>query len=164
MSLAASERNLASWYLAASDLNEGDALSEGDEVSRYCKPSAFNLELCEPAFLAFMKNEDELDLSVFRIEFYVGCTRSSAVDYIRTEFGKQYTLRPKGRFVVFNVNGAKEVGRKTKTELGFVYTPKPGLPSHSSIVNLPEDYDEEVRLATALLRLVTHDDVYHAVL
>ena len=164
MSLDASERNLASWYLAASDLNEGDPLPEGDEVSRYCKPTAFDLDLSEPTVLAFMRNENELDVSVFRIEFYVGCTRSSAVDYIRSEFGKQYTLRPKGRFVVFNVNGAKEVGRKKEVELGFVYSPKPGLPSHSSIVNLPEDYDEEVRLATALLRLVTQDDVYPAVL
>ena len=149
---------------AATDLVEGEALPDGDEIARYCKPSAYNLDLGEPSFLAFMKRLTENDLSVNRLQFFLGLTRSEAVDRIRLEVKKHTDLRLNGRFAVFNVAEAKAVGRELGVDIGVIYTPKACRPSHSSIAGLPADYEDEVRLAAGLLRLITQDAIFEAVL
>ena len=150
-------------YHGATDLIYGDALPDGDEVARYCKPSDYNLELNQPTFLTFMRRETEDDLSVNRLQFFRGLDRAEAVGYIRYEVGKHYQLRPRGRFVVLNVLGAKAAAKKKGFDIGITYTPQTSRPSHSSIVDLPEDYDDEVRVATAILRLISQVDIYLAV-
>ena len=147
----------------ATDLKEGDALPDGDEVARYCKPSDYDLEQGEPTFLAFMKRRTEPDISVNRLQFFRGHDRVGAVDRIRREVGDGYELRPSGRFLVFNVAGAKAAGHRIGCDIGVIYTPKPLGPSHSSVVDLPTDYAAEIRLATALLRLIAQADTYSAV-
>ena len=147
----------------ATDLVEGEALPDGDEVARYCKPSTYNRDLGEPTHLAFMRRPDEGDLSVNRLQFFLGLPRPNAVDLIRIEVSQHTELRRNGRFVTLNVGDAKSIGEKLGVDIGVIYTPKSCRPSHSSIVGLPTDYDEEVRLATALVRLITQDDIYEAI-
>ena len=65
--------------------------------------------------------------------------------------------------MVLNVRSAKAAAHSKGFTIDIIYTPKTSRPSHSSIVNLPTDYVQEVRLATALLRLIAHSDTYQAV-
>ena len=150
-------------YPVAADLVDGDALPDGDEVTRYCKPSAYDLERSQPTFLAFMKRSTENDLSINRLHSFRGHDRAGAVDCIRSEVRSHYELKPHGRFVVFNVTGAKSAAQKKGFDIGIIYTPRRSSPSHSSIVDLPTDYDAEIRVATAFLRLITQADIYPAV-
>ena len=144
----------------STDLASGDPLPGGDEVARYCSPIHVYDDL--PAATAFVRQEGHRDLSVNRLQSFVEQDRSEAVDCIRSEVNRCLTLKPKGRFVVVNVGRAKGAAQTEGCILGIIYTPEQGRPSHSSIVGLPEDHREEVRVATALMRLVAHEDVYPA--
>ena len=148
------------------DLNCGDPLLDSDEVSRHCQPNDYDRRLCEPKVSAFQRRPSEIDASINRLQFFGLQDRSSAVEYIRQEFRAiNYNLRPNGRFVVFNVGEAKAAALKVGGyDLVFQYTPKPPVCSHSSILNLPEDPCEERAVATALKRLITKTDTYHAVI
>ena len=150
-------------YPVDTDLIEGDALPDGDEIARYCKPSEYDLDLSEPTFLAFMRRNNENDVSVNRLQYFNGHNRAGAVDCTRREVGAYYELRPNGRFVVLSVSRAKAAAKRVGFDIGIIYSPKPSSPSHSSIIDLPTDYDDEVKLATALLRLITQADTYLAV-
>lgn len=151
-------------YPVATDLTEGDPLPGGDEVARYCKPNDYDLAEDKPRVTAFIRRETEDDISVNRLQFFLGHGRVGSVDCIRSEVGKHYELRRNGRFVVLNVTSAKTAAHSKGFTIDIIYTPKPSRPSHSSIVNLPTGYVQEVRLATALLRLITNSDTYQAVL
>ena len=104
------------------------------------------------------------DPSVNRLQHFQLEDRGGAIERIRQEFiSYPYTLRRNGRFVVFNVGEAKAAALKAGgCELEFTYTPAPRLLSHSSIVNLPEDYGEELVVAVALKRLIARSDTYEA--
>ena len=147
----------------ATNLVEGDPIPEGDEVARYCKPTDYDRELNQPTVLAFMKRRDENDLSVNRLQYYQGHGRAGAVDCIRCEVRTNRDLKPNGRFVVFEVAGAKVTAKKQGFDIRVSYTPKPSSPSHTSIFDLPTDYDAEVRVAAAIMRLITSNDIYPAV-
>ena len=110
-----------------------------------------------------MKRETEDDVSVNRLQFFLGHDRAGAVDCIRHEVRNHYKLNRNGRFVVFNVAGAKAAAQEKGFDIGIIYTPQPSRPSHSSIVDLPTDYDAEVRAAIAIMRLITQADTYLAI-
>ena len=151
-------------YPVATDLADGDSLPDADEVARYCKPNDYDLEQGQPAVSAFMKRKTEIDVSVNRLQFFQCHTRKGAVGCIRLEVKKHYKLKRNGRFVVFNVADAKAVAQKKGFNINMVYTPLPGRPSHTSMIDLPQDYDDEVRVAAAIMRLITQADTYEAVL
>ena len=147
----------------ANDLNKGDALPDGDEVARYCAPSRYDSVKDEPSHLAFMRRPNEMDQSVNRLESFVGCSRTDAVDCVRQEVGNHLEIRPGGRFVVFNVKRAKTVAKEEGFDVNVVYAPiLPDQPSHSLITNLPQDSNAEVRVATAIKRLIANTDIYPA--
>ena len=149
----------------ATDLVEGDPLPDGDEIARYCSPGVWEKETHEPQVTAFMRKPDEDDLSVNRLQYYRGQSRSGAVGCIRDETGAYYKLKKSGHFVVFSVSAAKAAALNKGCGIDVIYTLKTSKPSHSSIFGLPEpeDYEGKVRVATALARLVKQDDIYEAV-
>ena len=158
-------------YPYATDLVEGDSLPDEDEVARYCSPSRCDASTHEPTVSAFIRGPNEDDLSVRRLQFYVGRSRPDAVDCIRQEFeDAKYELKKDGRFAVFGVAAAKAVAAKRTCTIDIIYTPRESYPSHSSVIGLPAappdvpiQYAYAVRVATALLRLITKDDIYEAV-
>ena len=145
----------------------GDSLPNEDEVARYCSPSRCDSATHEPTVSAFIRDPDEDDLSVNRLQFYVGRSRSDGVACIRQEFEKAtYQLKKNGRFVVFSGSAAKAAAAKKTYTIDIVYTPKKFYPSHSSVFGLPAvpmDYADALKVATALWRLITKDDIYDAV-
>ena len=151
--------------LFATDLVEGDPLLDEDEIARYCTPDRYDLEAATPKVTAFIRNPNESDLSVKRLQFFLGQDREGAVGCIRREAGDAgFNLRPNGRFVVLDVSAAKATALEEGCGISIIYTPRPSYPSHSSVFGLPEDYDDEVMVATALVDLVTQADIYPAVL
>ena len=154
-------------YPYATDLSNGDPLPNEDEVARYCRPGCCDPDTHEPTVSAFLRDPDEGELSIRRLQFYIARSRSDAVACIRHEFeNAKYELRRNGRFAVFGVSAAKTAATKRSCTIDIVYTPEKSYPSHSSILGLPAvptDYDDAVRVATALLRLLTKDDIYEAV-
>ena len=152
-------------YPVATDCADGDPLPGVDEVARYCPPSGYDRDLDEPLVGAFIRGPTQNDLSCYRLQFYQGRDRTGAVHCIRTALKElPYGLKPTGRFVVFNVEQAKVAARDIGFDIDVIYTPKPWLPSHSSVVNLPADANDEFRVATALWRLINRSDVYPGVL
>lgn len=147
----------------ANDLVEGDALPDGDGIARYCKPSANDSARNEPSHLAFLENDAAVDLSVNRLQYFPHHARTDAADCIRREVGAYYRLRPTGRFLVLNVAQAKRAAQRTGFNIGIIYTPKSLRSSHSSILPLPTGYDERLKLAIALVRLITPADTYPGV-
>ena len=146
------------------DLQCGDLLLDCDEVSRYCSPDRFSQRLGEPKVSAFQKKPTEVDPSVNRLQYFKLRDRSLAVECIKHEFRtNDYTLKPKGRFVVFNVGAAKAAAIKSGYRLVFRFTPDPPVWSHSSIQNFPQDADGDLVVATALKRLITKSDIFDAV-
>lgn len=111
-----------------------------------------------PKVTAFLRRPGEKDLSVYRLQFFTGQGRAGAVGCIRREADNAgTTLRPNGRFVVVSVSAIQDLA------LRVIYTPQPRSPSHSSVIGLPDDYDEAVMLAVALVSLITPADTYPAV-
>lgn len=157
-------RNSETLYPVANDLTAGDSLPDGDEVARYCSPSCYDLEQGEPSVSAFIKEKTQKDISVNRLQYYQDQDQAGAVECIRLEVREYLTLKPKGRFVVFNVAEAKAAVKREGFDISIIYTPtqQPPSPSHSSII-LPTDYDNEVKLATAIVRLITQANTYLAV-
>lgn len=150
--------------LFATDLVSGDPLPDKDEVARYCSPDRYDLDADTPKVSAFILSPKEDDLSVKRLQFFLGQDREGVVDCIRDEaVNAGYTLKPSGRFVVFGVSAAKAVASEEGCEISITYTPKPSYPSHSSVWDLPNDYDDAVMVAAALVSLITQADVYPAV-
>ena len=158
-------------YPYATDLAECDSLPDEDEIARYCSPSRCDPITHEPTVSAFLREPDEEDLSVRRLQFYVGRSGSDAVACIRQEFeNAKYELRKNGRFAVLRVSAAKTAAAKRSCTIDIVYTPKESHASHSSVLGLPAalidvptDYAYALRVATALWRLLNEDDVYEAV-
>jgi hypothetical protein len=157
-------------YPHATDLSDGDPLPDEDEVARYCSPSRCDAITHEPTVSAFIRGPNEDDLSVRRLQFYVGRSRSDAVACIRQEFeNAKYKLKKDGRFAVFGVSAAQTAAAKRACTIDIVYTPEEPYPSHSSVLGLPAapdvpiQYAYAVRVATALMRLLTKDDIYEAV-
>ena len=150
-------------------LNPSDSLLDSDEVSRYCSPTRYDLKRDEPKVSAFQRRESERnpisDPSINRLQYFQLADRESSIEHIRQDFTSlPFKLSRDGRFVVFNVAKAKAAALKAcGVKLGFVYTPKPGNLSHSSIVNLPEDIGRELEVAVAIKRLITRLDIYNAV-
>ena len=104
------------------------------------------------------------DISVNRLQSFLGQSRSGAVNCIRREVQGGLTLRKRGRFVVVNVGKVKSAAWEEGSALRVIYSPDRGGPSHSSIIDLPDEHKEELRVATAIMRLVTHHDIYPGLL
>lgn len=146
---------------AADGLQKGDSLPDGDEISRYCTPLNFNPSKNQPSHLAFMRRAGEDNPSVNHLGFFSDLNREEAVKRIRSEVGNGYTIRPTGRFVVFNVGQAKDAAKEVDHAIDVIYDPYfPDKPSHSLIMGMPEDVDAETQVATAIQRLITNDDIY----
>ena len=155
---------MSALYPAATDLSSGDKLPSNDDIARYCKPSEYDLGANMPLVGAFLRRQDEPDLSVNRLQFFQGANKSSAVDCIRAEVGTHYQLRPNGRFVVLNVGDVQSAAKQKGHDVNIIFTPEPLRPSHSSIVDLPSTPKEELEIAAAFLRLVAPNDICPAVL
>ena len=142
----------------ATDLSSGDPLPDGDEFVRYCSSQHLDDDNV-PLATAFVRRPQEPDLSGNRLQAYVGQSRSGAVDCIRDEVRQRITVRRTGRFAVVNVGQVKSAACAKACALRIIYTPDGG-PSHSSIAGLPKEHTEEVRVATAIMRLVNHDYIF----
>ena len=149
------------------NLSPGDSLPDSDDISRYCSPGHYDLRRSEPRVSAFQRKPSERksspmgDPSGNRLQYFQLPDHEDAVECVRQEFlslSPPYTLKPKGRFVVFNVGDAKAAVRRIGNgdySISFTYDPAPPMYSHSLISNLPTDINEEREVATALKRLVT---------
>ena len=158
-------RNTDTLYPFTTDLTDGDPLPGGDEVARYCQPAEYNRELDEPAVGAFIRKRSHKGLSVNRLQSYQEQDRTGAVDRIKGEVGGYYTLRRNGRFVVFNVDQAKDAARERGFDISIIYAPiLPDKPSHSLVANLPPDENDEYRVAAAIMRLITKADTYPTII
>ena len=143
-------------------LVDGDELPDGDTVSRYCKPSTYDLKLGEPKVGAFQLSENERQddcpaLSVNRLQYFPPQSVASAVDCVRQEF-KDYCFKTRrnGRFIAFNVEDTKKaVSHHRNYQLVFRYTPDPPMCSHSLMYGMPKDRNEERVVATAIKRHIT---------
>ena len=148
----------------STNLVYGDPLPNGDEVSRFCRPCQYDHVLDEPMAIAFMRRENEPDLSVNHLQFFVGQGRTDAVNCIRRELEGYFTLGKTGGIVVFNVAKAKAAAQKRGFDIRIIYTPEfPLKPSHSSVLDLPADHKDELKVAAAIMRLITQADTYPAV-
>lgn len=157
----------------ATDLAIGDPLLDGDEIARYCSPSRFDRQANKPKLSAFVRKEGQDDLSVNRLQFYVGADRAGSIACIRQEYEADcYKLERNGRFVVLNVSVAKSAALEAECGIDIVYTPDPPYFSHSSINGLPDPpptsvsddgYLEELKVAFALVALVTQNDIFLAI-
>ena len=149
-------------------LNPNDSLLDSDEVSRYCSPIQYDLGRDEPKVSAFQRKESERNPfrnpSINRLQYFQLADRDSAVECIRQDFiSRSYTIKKDGRFVVFSVGKAIAAALSAgNNKIEFTYTPEPRNPSHSSIVNLPEDPGQELEVAVAIKRLITRLDIYNA--
>ena len=140
----------------ATDLSPGDPLLYEDEVARYCRP--LQVEEGTPTHLAFIRRAGEDDLSVNRLQSFLNQDRPGAVDCIRQTFPlKRGTA---GRFVVLHVGHLIASGQRVGPSLHVTYNPEEGNPSHTLVQGYPDDYGQEVGVATALLRLVTRADIF----
>ena len=149
------------------NLSPDDSLLDSDDISRYCSPSHYDERRSEPRVSAFQRKPSERNSSPMddpsgnRLQYFQLPDEASAVECVRQEFlslSPPYTLKPKGRFVVFNVGEAKAAVRRIGNgnySISFVYTPDPPMYSHLLISNLPTDINEEREIATAIKRLVT---------
>jgi hypothetical protein len=153
-------------YPVATDLIKGDLLPDGNEVAEYCSPDRYDRETQSPAASAFIRKPDQPDLSVNRLQFYYNREREESVDCIRDEFiNAGYGIKLTGRFVVLKVSAIKAAALKNDCPVDIAYTPRrqPPYPSHSSVYGLPDgqhDRRRADRIAAALVRLVTQDDIY----
>ena len=145
-------------------LREGEPLLDDAEVSRYCKPTLYDSDRCEPKIGAFQRNPSHPGVSVnWLLQSLHLPNRVSAIDFIRQEFlADNYKLKENGRFVVFNVGAAKAAVLTVGYKLIFKYTPLPPVYSHSSIFGFPEEPVEGRVVATAIKRLITKADTYPA--
>ena len=155
------------------ELNHCDPLPERDEISRYCSPGRVSHTHCKPdthgrcevRLSAFQTSSKEPDLSVNWIQYFVTADRNLALAGTRAEFHAiAYDLRPRGRFVVFNVGEAIHALKSKGYDISIKYSPKKWQPSHSSIYELPREGNREGRRRTAavLKRLITKADIYNA--
>ena len=142
-------------------LDDGDPLTDTDDVSRYCRPNDYDRVRSEPKLGAFQLRDSEKkkqnpDLSVNRIQHYQVQSVDKAVECIRQEFlADDYGLSKNGRFIVFNVGHAKAAGLQAGNyKLVFRYSPTPPYYSHSSIYNVPVDPIEERVFATGMKRFL----------
>ena len=142
-------------------LPPNDPLPDADDVVRYCSPSRYDHKNKRPKVGAFIAEGTPPELSVNHLQHYKGLSKHNAMARVRTEVGSYLTLKPKGRFTMFNVAAIKEKARRRNINLTIIYTPDRDKPSHSSIfVHVEEDV---LRVATMLLRLTTQGNTCLAV-
>ena len=152
---------------------EGDPLPNEHHVSRYCKPTDFDLESCVPFVSAFQRQWKqpggpetprlrEAYLSVNWIEFFQVANMDAAIQCVRDAFAeKKYSVKPNGRFVVINVAAAKAAALEVDgAQLSFTHKPFDDDESHSAIAGFPDD---DLDVATELQLLVSQEDIYFAV-
>lgn len=148
-------------------MKHGDSLPSSDSVSRLCSPDRFDHRSGLPKVTAFVERKNErCDYSVNRLEHYAPRVCAAAINLIRSEFiADEYDLRPRGRFVVFNVGRAIKAAAQHGARLSVTFTPDGPYCSHSTIKGLPDpiaDQDASLRVATAIKRLVRRKDVLPA--
>ena len=96
-------------------------LSDGDHVSRYCKPSSVGADGL-PLTSAFRLKPGEDYLSVNWLQYFGSPHLADAVERVREVFRHTgYGLRPNGRFAVLHIGSAKNavaaaVGRSGRVE------------------------------------------------
>ena len=146
----------------ATDLSSGDPLPEENEVARYCSRKHCPDDVLQAT--AFVRRENEDDLSVFRLQTFPDEDREGAVNCIRREARGYLTVRRSGRFVTVKVGQLKRAAQGVGAALRVIYSPKRGGPSHSSVVDLPDKEEEELRVATAIMRLVSSADIHPGLL
>ena len=148
---------------------DGNPLPDDNHVSRYCKPTDFSRETCQPKVGAFQRRQDsnnpsglEEYLSVNWLEFFPLEDRKDQVQEVRESFRrKNYSVKPNGRFVVLNVAAVKAAtGEAIGTEVSIFHKPCEKDPSHSAISGPPEN---DLEIAAELKLLVSKEDVYLAV-
>ena len=137
-------------------------LPDSDDVVRYCSPSRYDHKNNRPKVGAFIAEGRPPELSVNHLQHYKGLSKPTAMAHVRAEVDGYLTLKPKGRFVMFNVAAIKNKARRRSADLTVIYTPESDRPSHSSIyVHLDEDV---TRVATMLMRLTTRANTCPAVI
>ena len=141
------------------------ALPDDGEVARYCYPSWYNRKKSLVKLKAFMRRQNEPDLSTNWLQFFPVQGRKAAVDYIRRHVGIILNLESDGCFAVLNVGSVKQEALEKGFSLKIVhapaFNPDQWNPSHSSISGVPiRDHQDAVTLATRLAELVTPTDIF----
>ena len=162
---------MANLYPFANDLFKDDSVPDWDETARYCRPGVCDPQTHDVLAQAFFRADDEHDLSVNRLQYFVGSDRAGAVACIRDEVRGYRTLSKNGRFMVVGVGDVKQSALAEGFNVEVIYSPMGVGSSHSSIFGLPAElpptdpgYEGAMRVAVALLRLIKPNDVFFAVL
>ncbi len=131
-------------------------------VSRYCRPSAVD-ERGLPLSAAFTPRQGEEYLSVNWLVYFGETDSGAAVERVREVFrGKNYQVRPNGRFAVLNVGAAKTaVLEGLDRSLRINHLSLDDDESHSSILGYTS---QDLAVAVELRALVTRQDVHAAVI
>ena len=156
----------------SSEIKAGAPLPNTDEISRYCKPSDFDLKKNEPKVSAFQrawKQPQDCEeppykepfLSVNWLEYFGQIGRERAIDSVRTAFdAKHYEVKMNGRFVVIGISTAKAAAKCFGLDLAIKYKPEADDPSHAGVFGLPDEDEDEIDIAAELKLLVTGSDIY----
>lgn len=139
---------------------KGDAISDGDHVARYCKPTT--VENGVPLVAAFSMGEQSDHLSVNWLEFLSRDKWDNQIQCLREVFrAKGYTLRKNGRFAVLNVGRSiQAVETSVGYGIAFRHWPEENNESHSGIFGYTHD---DLAVALELRSVVAEDDIYPAV-
>ena len=137
-------------------------LPDTDDVVRYCSPIRYDLKNERPKAGAFIDARTPGELSVNHLQHYQGLSKPHALDRVRDEVDSYLTLKPNGRFLIFNVGAVKRQASQKGMGLSVFYSPECNRPSHSSIYLQVEDDVE--KLATMLMRMTTQATTYPAVI
>ena len=138
----------------------GDHLPAEHHIARYCGPVKVGTDGL-PTTAAFEPKSGADHLSVNWLEYFQSSDKDHCIAQIRQAFlDRPYELKSDGRFVVLNVDHAKQ---KVRTGAGkdirILHWPGNRNQSHSGIF----DYaSEDLQVALDLRSVVTSRDVYLA--
>ena len=126
------------------------------------QPSTSADYLC-PWLAFFTPRQGEEYLSVNWLEYFGETNLPAAVERVREVFrGKNYQVRPNGRFAVLNVGAAKTAVREgVDRSLRINHLPLVDDESHSGILGYTS---QDLAVAVELRALVTRQDVHAAVI
>lgn len=122
---------------------------DGDHVSRYCSPLKVGKD-DRPLPAAFDIGASEEYLSVNWIEYFKMPSLDKGMKMVEDKLSKNYTIKEKGLFAVFNIGDAKAViNQYSETAARIEHIPEPNNESHAGIYGYTSN---DLDVTTALSR------------
>ena len=137
----------------------GDAVPDGDAITRYCPGKKMEGGL--PLVTAFELRRGEEYLSVNWLQYWKGIDQATALERVRRDVSKRLDLSKKGAFAVLNAGTVKSVIEEVTRGHAFVtQQPSRNNLSHAGVFGFGiTDFE----VATALANAVDTADVAPAI-